>query len=354
MVVDAVERGPAGAGEKAADGLVGQQHELLDEGVRARLVVPARRDDPPVRDLERELTRAQVERTAGVAAGAQLARERIGAREQLAARMAAIAGEHLVRLVIGQPRAAADERAPDARRPGPAVGPDPQLDADDAPHLAGAQAARSGRELERQHRLDRSGHVHAAGAAARLAVERSSRLHVARDVGDVHPRAHAVAVGLDADRIVEVARGRGVDRDRVELEQVVPALLRLALARGPARLTQGLVGPRARQPALQQQRTQDVARCRRESPAARRRARCLPRASTTTSSPASTARPERRPSASCWPSSKNGCATRKRPRRSTVQATSGGPPSSSVTASWRWRPRARAAASAPATSGRMP
>ncbi len=261
-------------------------------------------------------------------------------------------GEHLVRLVVGQPRAAADRaRAGRAARPGLPSAPIAQLDADDAAHLARAQAARSGRELERQHRLDRSRHVHAAGAAARLLVERSARLHVARDVGDVHPRAHAVAVGLDADRVVEVARGRRVDRDRVELEQVVAALLRLALARAPR-------APRAapRRATRARARAAAAARAARAPTSSgepsRSTTRALPpAASTTTSSPASTARPERRPSASCWPSSKNGCATRKRPRRSTVQATSGGPPSSSVTASWRWRPRARAAASAPGHPG---
>ena len=331
MLVHAVERRAPGAGEQAADGLVREQHELLDERVRARLLVPARIQTRAVGDLERELARRQREGAAGVPARPQIARQRVGARQQLAVRVVAAALQHLVRLVVAQASAAADQRAPDVRRPGHAVGADAHLDADHAADLARAQAAGVGRELERQHRLDRSGHVHAAGAPRRLGVERAAGLHVARDVGDVHAGADAVAVRLDADGIVEIARRRRVDRDRLELEQVRP------LAR-PARARATRAGPRAARPPATRAPARAPAaaraarpRRRRATPAARRRARCLRACSTTTSSPACTASPERRPSANCWPSSKNGCATRKRPRRSTVQATSRGPPSSSIT-----------------------
>ena len=227
MLVHAVERRAAGSREHASHRLVREQHELLDERVRARLLVPARVHDAAVVDLERELARGQGEGAAGVAPGAQVACQRVGARQQVALRMVQAAREDLVRLVVGQPRAAADQRTAHVRRAGLAVGADAHLDADHAPHLAGAQAAGVRRELERQHRLHRAGHVDAAGAARRLVVERAARLHVARDVGDVHPGANAVAVRLDADRVVEVARRRRVDRDRLELEQVV------ALARPP-------------------------------------------------------------------------------------------------------------------------
>ena len=53
MLVHAVERGAAGAREQAADGLVGEQHELLDECVRTRLLVPAGVHHAAVVDLER-------------------------------------------------------------------------------------------------------------------------------------------------------------------------------------------------------------------------------------------------------------------------------------------------------------
>ena len=130
MLVDAVERRAAGAREQAPDGLVREQHELLDERVRARLLVPAGVHDAAVVDLERELARRQREGAASVAPRAQIARQRVRAREQVALRMVQAAGQHLLRLVVGQARAAADQRPAHVRRAGLAVGADAHLDAD--------------------------------------------------------------------------------------------------------------------------------------------------------------------------------------------------------------------------------
>ncbi len=258
MLVHPVERGAASACQQASYRLVGEQHELLDQRMRARLLVPVRIHHSAVCDVERQLARREVEGAARVTAGAQIACERIGARQQVAVRVTQAPREHVVGLVVGQPRAAADQRTAHVRRADLAVGADAHLDADHAPDLARAQAAGVGRELERQHRLHRAGHVHAAGAARRLGIQLAARRHVARDVRDVHERTYTVAIRLDADRVVEVARGRRVDRDGLELEQVRPLPLGLALARRPSRLAQRALRPLACEAALQQQRAQHV------------------------------------------------------------------------------------------------
>ena len=115
VLVDAVERRAAGSREHAPHRLVREQHELLDERVRARLLVPAGVRDAAVVDLERELARGQREGAAGVAPGTQVTGQRVRACEQVALRMVQPAREDLLRLVVGQPRAAADQRAAHVR-----------------------------------------------------------------------------------------------------------------------------------------------------------------------------------------------------------------------------------------------
>ena len=259
MIVDAVERGPAGAREQAADGLVGEQHELLDEGVRTRLLVPAGVDDAAVVDLERQLARR--EREGASRSGAWRATGVPGRPHARAGRPGGgwTPRQHVLGLVVGQARAAADQRPAHPRGARLAVGAHAQLDGDDATDLTGAQAAGAGRELERQHRLHAAGHVDAAGAPAGLAVECPAGLHVAGDVGDVHPDAHALAIRLHADRVVEVTRRGRVDRDRFELQQVVSLVLALAARRSAARLAQRRLRPLGGQAALEQQCTQHMA-----------------------------------------------------------------------------------------------
>ncbi len=201
---------------------------------------------------------ASVKAPPAVAPGTQVTGQRVRACEQVALGMVQAAREDLLRVVVGQPRATADQRTPDVRCTGPAVGADAQLDGHHPPHLAGAQAAGARRELERQHRLHRAGHVDAAGAPPRLVVESATGLHVAGDVGDVHPGANAVAVRLDADRVVEVPGRRRIDRDRLELEQVVASPVLLALLGRAAGLAQRRLRPARGEPALEQQCAQDV------------------------------------------------------------------------------------------------
>ena len=108
----------------------------------------------------------------------------------------------------------------------------------------------------------------------------------------------AVAIRLDADRVVEVARRRRVDGDRLEREEIGALAVGLACARRAAGLPQRGLRPLPRKAALQQQRTQHVLDVvGRAQPLDD--ARTAPARSTATSSPACTACPERRPSASC-------------------------------------------------------
>ena len=122
-----------------------------------------------------------------------------------------------LRLRVGQPRAAPDDRAVEARLTGRR-----QLDGDAQPILVRPEAAAIVCELRRQHRRGAARHVGREGPARRAAVERRPRGDEGGHVGDVHPGADAALLLADGDRVVEVFCGLGIDREGEEIAQVDP------------------------------------------------------------------------------------------------------------------------------------
>ena len=83
-LVDAVERLPPPSRQQPADGLVGEDHQLLDEHVRVRLgLEPGTLDAAVLVEGERDLPSRDAERAAGEAAAAQFERDRLGQPEPL-------------------------------------------------------------------------------------------------------------------------------------------------------------------------------------------------------------------------------------------------------------------------------
>ena len=111
----------------------------------------------------------------------------------------------------------------------------------------------------RQHRFDGSRHVHRVSAASRRQVERVILADEGTHVGDVDidPGARTAEI-LGGDRVVEVLRARRIDREGGQLREVAPAAA-LEVACPFARLGLDVVLEAARQPAVEQQRLNDVA-----------------------------------------------------------------------------------------------
>ncbi len=181
-LVNPVQRLAAAAGEQAGDRLVREDHQLLDERVRFRLALPRGPRDPALAvELELDLGTLDAQRAAGEPAPAKVGRVR-GRQLEL--------GRHLrghvtpLRLPVGEPRVAADDRPVEARlatqgwkrrrqsRRRPAQIPGGKLDGDaEAVDLRPQRAGVVG-ELRRQHRRDQARHVRGEGALGRAAVER--------------------------------------------------------------------------------------------------------------------------------------------------------------------------------------
>ena len=117
-LVDAIERVPLPAGEEPRHDLVRQDHELLHEHVRERLLLDPRPLDPalPVED-KRHLALLDPKRTAGKAPLAQRGRYALGQAKtagQLLLRPL-LPGEDPLCLPVGQPLPAPDQAPVDER-----------------------------------------------------------------------------------------------------------------------------------------------------------------------------------------------------------------------------------------------
>jgi hypothetical protein len=124
-------------------------------------------------------------------------------------------------LAVGEPSSRADHGAVEDR-----LAPGGHLDGDAETILVGTQRAVVVRELVREHRRHEPGYVGGQGALGRAAVERRTRRYEPRNVGDVHPAPDAVRLSPERQRVVEVLRGLRIDRDRGQIAQVDPPLIR--------------------------------------------------------------------------------------------------------------------------------
>ena len=215
LLVHAVERLAAPAGEERADELVGEDHQLLHEHVRVRLALEPRLGDTAAAvEAKDDLGRLHLQGTTCEALGAQRLRQLVVQVERLEDVRLGVAA---LRLPVGQPHVRADHGAVEARL---AVRRD--LDGDAEPVLMRPERAEVVGEVVRQHRRDLPRHVRRERAALSPQVERRSRGHEERDVGDVHPRADAVVLAAERERVVEVLRGVGIDRVGQQVAQVDP------------------------------------------------------------------------------------------------------------------------------------
>ena len=311
-LVHAVQGARLLAQQVLGHGLVGGEHELLDQRVRGRLGA-RRRSAQRARVVERVLglERADGERPAGEAPAAQHPGE-LGGQQQLRAQRVVrrhgrvghvarrlrpagdevragqgghgglgvgerrrgreraggvvdpLAGghagrpDHRVREPVGEPVVAADERAVVLRARPPPPGVEGELDGDALARLPGHQAAEVAAERRREHGLGEQRQVEAGGAAARLALDLAVVVDEVRDVGDVHVGAVALALARDRDGVVEVARGVGVDGERGQRREVAAAVVgaRGAPLDGGRLLQHGVGEPLAHALGVQQ-RAQD-------------------------------------------------------------------------------------------------
>ena len=220
-LVDAIERVPFPAGEKPGHDLVREDHELLHQHVRKRLLLDPRPLDTtlPI-EGKRHFARLDPKRTPGKAPLAQRSRDALGqakAAGQLLLR-SLLPGKDPLRLAVGQPLPASDQASVDERLSDELEAPvEHRLDGHAAAVEPGAKAAEVRGERVREHRLHTSGHVHGEGALGRIPVERGSGRDVGRNVRDVHPGADAVPLGPERERVVVILGSLGIDREGDEI-----------------------------------------------------------------------------------------------------------------------------------------
>ena len=257
-LVNAVEGRQAVVGQVAGDLLVGQDHELLDQAVRLRLLLMAHTGHVAVGvELEGRLGVADLD---GVSPPGERTRDLPCDGEPVRPRSlgAGPPREDLVHLAVGEALVAAHARAVerDSLHRGAVQ---LQLEGHGELVLAGAQRAGARGEHLRQHRLDRSGDVDAGAPAQRLAVQRAARAHVRGDVRDVDPDPHPAVLATCGDRVVEVLGVVGVDREGGQRRQVDAGVGGERVVRGALRLGRSRARVGAAQAAVEHQALEHVA-----------------------------------------------------------------------------------------------
>ena len=151
-VVDAVERLAAAAAQQPGDGLVGEDHELLDEHVGVRLALEPRVGDPSLAvEGERGLGRFYAERTSREPPSAQLLGQALGVAERLfdLLRKLLPSGQRVLGEPVREPRIAPDHRAVEHRRPHLEAGAERDLDRQREAVEVRSEAAQSRRRAPR-------------------------------------------------------------------------------------------------------------------------------------------------------------------------------------------------------------
>ena len=245
--MDAPGEGRARLMEGARHGLVGREHELLDEAVAPQAGTLADADGLARRvELYLVFGRVQIQRAARQAHPVQGLRELAHAHDDLvhgrAHPLDGLAVEDVLHLFIGEAAGGADDGLLELDRADGAVLGDGQPRAQGQARHVGAQRAQVVGELGRQHRDDGAGQVDARAAAHGLLVQGRLRAHVMPDVGDVHAQAQvAPAQILQRHGVVEVLRVGTVDGEHGQVEELGSARpgLGLGLQRQGLGLGQG-------------------------------------------------------------------------------------------------------------------
>ena len=259
--MDAVERRHVLALEQPRDLLVGEDHQLLDQAVGLGLDERVRGLDVAV-GRERELRLGAPHLEAGGVGVGNRRRRPPSRRDRIRDRVGGALGpgEDPVEVVVVEARVGTDPRPVEARRASLRRFAELDLGGHREPLDAGVEAARVAAQRRGQHRADGAGRIGGVRPLERLAVEPALRLHVGGDVGDVDPDPEAVALGSGRDGVVEVAGAGGIDREgRLGGQVATPAGVALEAGDGAPRLLLVTIPERRAQPAVGDQRGDDVA-----------------------------------------------------------------------------------------------
>ena len=222
LLVNAIQPGPALLLEVVGHGLVGQQHELLDEPVRDVALGDDDVLDPPgLVHQHFGLRQVEVHRPSAPPPAVEDPEQLVHQIEQrqqrrvAGARRRVAGGENRVDVRVGHPLVAVDDPVVELHADDVAVASDLHQARLHQPIHVRLERAQSRRQLRRKHVDGPFREIDRRAALVRLGVERAALLDVVRDVGDVHAQP-VVPVGqpLERDRIVEVARVLAVDGHR--------------------------------------------------------------------------------------------------------------------------------------------
>ena len=207
-------------------GLVGQQHEFLDQLMGDVVLNSAHFADPPLRVEEHLVLRhVEIQRTGAEPGLAQFLREPVGVVQHLFRFVLRLAVEDRHRLLVGVAMFGADDRGmKSGLLNAPAVGQH-ELHAARQPVDVRLERAQLVAQLLRQHRDNAIHEIGRVAAAARLLVQCTLGRHVMRNIGDVHPQSPAPTLdSFHRDRVVKVSRVHRVDGDHEIITAIHPPL----------------------------------------------------------------------------------------------------------------------------------
>ncbi|GFK92789.1 hypothetical protein NNJEOMEG_00616 [Fundidesulfovibrio magnetotacticus] len=216
-------------GEVAGHGLVGRDHELLDDavgeaplaGADVHLAAGGVQADFGLGQLEIQAAALFAPRPDGPGQGLGAAQH--GHQRDQGLALGAVLLQGGVHLFVGEPGLASDHRRREVAAPGQAGG----VEADGHGHgqavHARVQAAQPVGEGLGEHGLHREREIAGVAALHGLAVQGRARGHVVGHVGDGHAQQEALAVLLHEDGVVEIPGGFAVDGHEIQAAQVLPA-----------------------------------------------------------------------------------------------------------------------------------
>ncbi len=230
LLVDAVDGGDAGVLQVRCHGLVGGEHELLDQAVGdvARGAGDAGHFAELV-ELDQRFGQVEIDRAAAHALAVQDQRQFLHQLEALHQRAVAVAQpgvafEQQVDVGIGHPLRAADDAGGELLRDDVALVVDLEQRGEHQAVGLRDERAEVGGELVGQHGDGAVREVDAGAAQARFEIDGRAGADVVADVGDVDvERVVAVGEPVHPDGVVEIARGLAVDGDDGQVAEVAAA-----------------------------------------------------------------------------------------------------------------------------------
>ncbi len=225
-----MQRGEAAIFEIFGDGLIGGEHELLDQAMGdVALAAHDAGDATLVVKGEQRLRQIEVHRAAPGAPCVKDQREVAHSTEALGQRGVTLGGlgvalDHAIHVGVGHALDRADHAGGELGARDRAVVVELQQGALHQTILARLERADAVGQILRQHGNGAIGEINGGAAQARLAIERGIALHVMRDVGDVHLQIPAVRAALDVDGVVKIARGFAVNGDDGKIAKIAAAV----------------------------------------------------------------------------------------------------------------------------------